>query len=63
MTIEERILTEIKTLYSKGGECLENCIDTVVDNFDPKELEKELLPDMSVEGYKRYLAVVLVCEC
>lgn len=63
MTIEQKIIAEIKTLYKQGEECLENCIDTVVDNFDPKELEKELLPDMSIMGYKRYLAIVLLCEC
>ena len=63
MTTEQKIITEIKTLYSKGERTLEECIDIVVDNANPKELEKELLPDMSIMGYKRYLAIVLVCEC
>ena len=62
MTTEQKIITEIKTLYAKGDRTLEECIDIVVDNANPKELEKELLPDMSIMGYKRYLAVVMVCE-
>lgn len=62
MTTEQKLITEIKMLYNKGERTLEECIDIVVDNADPKELEKELLPDMSVEEYKRYLAVVMVCE-
>ena len=63
MTTEEKIIAEIKMLYSKGERTLEECIDIVVDNADPNEIKKELLPDMSIMGYKRYLAVVLVCEC
>ena len=63
MTTEQKLITEIKTLYAKGKRTLEECIDIVVDNANPKELEKELLLDMSITEYKRYLAVVMVCEC